>query len=41
MEIVYADCGCLVDGGIRVTVCGDPNCCCAHLAIREAPADSD
>ena len=36
MEMICADCGCLVDHGTRVKVCGDPNCCCADLAIQEA-----
>ena len=35
VEILCADCGCLVDRGVRVTVCGDPDCCCAHLAIHK------
>lgn len=35
MEIVCADCGCLVDRGVRVTVCAvGPDCCCQDLPIR-------
>jgi hypothetical protein len=36
MEILCADCGCLVDRGVRITVCSDPNCCCNNLPIRES-----
>ena len=31
MEIYCADCGCLVDDGVRVIPCGSPGCCCLHL----------
>jgi len=34
MEIACADCGCVVDAGERVTVCGKPECCCAALRMR-------
>ena len=36
--MLCADCGCLVDRGIRTAVCGDPECCCAQLPVREADA---
>ena len=39
MEILCADCGCRVDRGVRVAVCADPRCCCAHLPIRAGAAD--
>src|ERR1039458_2488742 len=29
--MLCADCGCSVERGIRITLCGDPQCCCAHL----------
>jgi hypothetical protein len=35
MVILCADCGCLVDRGVRITVCADPMCCCRDLPIRE------
>lgn len=34
MEIICAECGCLVDRGIRLHVCGDATCCCTELAIE-------
>jgi hypothetical protein len=33
MTMGCADCGCLVDHGIRIEVCGDPSCCCRELPI--------
>lgn len=36
VEILCADCGCLVDRGVRITVCDDVNCCCRDLPVREA-----
>jgi hypothetical protein len=43
VNIVCADCGCLVDRGARVESCMDPTCCCRHLPqtdpdSRGAPA---
>ena len=35
-----AECGCEVErGGIRVEVCGKPDCCCADLPVRRADLD--
>ena len=31
MEIGCAECGCVVDAGVRVVVCGEADCCCTHL----------
>jgi hypothetical protein len=36
MTIACADCGCLVDRGIRVESCADPDCCCRHLPVATA-----
>ena len=36
MTIACADCGCLVDRGIRVESCPDPDCCCQHLPVATA-----
>lgn len=35
MEYKCAECGCLVERGIRVLVCAEPNCCCGDLPARE------
>lgn len=35
MRIQCAACGCIVDGGIRVAVCGDPRSCCSALPVVE------
>ncbi len=34
VEVRCAGCGCIVEAGIRVSVCGDPNCCCRELRTR-------
>ena len=34
MEILCADCGCLVDRGLRLSLCDDVGCCCAALALQ-------
>jgi hypothetical protein len=39
MEIICADCGCLVDRGIRVKVCGDPTVAALIWRIQEADAE--
>ena len=46
MEMRCADCGCRVDRGVRVEMCGDPACCCRELPVRAAdpgddPGDAD
>lgn len=33
MEMSCAECGCVVDRGIRVAVCSDPGCCCRDLPL--------
>ena len=41
VEMHCADCGCLVDQGIRVVPCGTAGCCCLDLPIRQAqPLDA-
>ena len=30
-----ADCGCVVDRGVRLSTCGNPACCCRALPRRE------
>jgi hypothetical protein len=34
MEMHCADCGCLVEGGVRVVPCNTAECCCLDLPIR-------
>jgi hypothetical protein len=34
MELRCADCGCLVDRGVRVETCGNADCCCTDLPRR-------
>ncbi len=36
-----ADCGCLVEAGVRVSTCAGPGCCCSALPTSEALADID
>ncbi len=36
MVTTCAECGCLVERGVRVAVCADDACCCSHLSTREA-----
>jgi hypothetical protein len=35
MEIYCAECGCLVDRGIRVIACASRECCCLDLPMAE------
>ena len=28
-----ADCGCVVEAGVRVVLCDDPGCCCSSLRV--------
>jgi len=37
MKIACAECGCVVDAGIRVNVCTDSGCCCAELPTAPEP----
>jgi len=39
VEIRCAGCGCLVDRGVRVALCGDPECCCKELPVRGSGKD--
>jgi hypothetical protein len=42
VEIVCADCGCVVDRGVVLVRCGNAECCCRDLPDREStsiPAD--
>ena len=32
-----ADCGCVVEAGRRVALCGRDGCCCAHLPVGGGP----
>ncbi|MHB1969473.1 MAG: nuclear transport factor 2 family protein [Acidimicrobiales bacterium] len=36
MVTTCAECGCLVERGVRVAACADDACCCSHLSTREA-----
>jgi len=35
MEICYADCGCLVDRGVRLIACASADCCCLGLPLAD------
>lgn len=35
MEIYCADCGCLVERGVRVVPCETPECCCLDLPLAD------
>jgi hypothetical protein len=35
VKIACAECGCVVDRGIRLAVCSDPECCCKDLPVAE------
>src|SRR3954465_1975823 len=35
MEVYCADCGCLVERGLRVVPCGATQCCCRDLTLRD------
>ena len=41
MEIGCADCGCIVDAGVRVVPCGTPDCCCCDLPVRSTDLGDD
>jgi len=34
MEVGCAECGCIVNTGVRVIPCAKPDCCCRHLPVR-------
>ncbi len=36
VELACAECGCVVDAGVRIVVCNDRGCCCADLPLRHA-----
>ena len=39
VEIECADCGCIVDLGVRLVPCRKPECCCRHLPSLAIPSD--
>lgn len=39
MQMACADCDCVVEDGVRVETCGDPDCCCAHIPEAEAETE--
>jgi hypothetical protein len=41
VSVECAGCGCVVDRGVRVELCPDPDCCCAHLPRATGDASSD
>ena len=41
MEILCAECGCLVERGSVITRCGRPDCCCAPLPDADVDAAAD
>ena len=41
MKIACAECGCVVDRGVRIIPCEDTECCCRDLPIREGEASSE
>ena len=34
VKVACAECGCVVDAGLRVQACDDRNCCCRDLPVR-------
>jgi ketosteroid isomerase-like protein len=36
MPMACADCGCLVEHGVRVSTCGTEGCCCGTLPTRQS-----
>jgi hypothetical protein len=34
MKVSCAECGCVVEAGVRVVPCGKRDCCCQHLPVR-------
>ena len=34
VKVSCADCGCVVDKGVRLVPCGKSDCCCQHLPVR-------
>ncbi len=37
MRVGCAECGCVVDDGIRVVLCPNVECCCRDLPSNETP----
>lgn len=37
VEMSCADCGCLVERGVRISLCGKPECCCLEFPTRASP----
>ncbi|MHB8490178.1 MAG: hypothetical protein ACYDCS_13140 [Candidatus Dormibacteria bacterium] len=40
VEIACADCGCVVDHGVRISECGAADCCCGAVSSRLTPPRS-
>jgi hypothetical protein len=40
VKMACADCGCIVDGGVRVATCSDPNCCCRDVPMPESQSEA-
>lgn len=40
MEMACADCGCVVEHGVRVRTCGNASCCCIHVPVDAADPDA-
>jgi hypothetical protein len=34
VKVSCAECGCVVEQGVRVVLCGEQDCCCQHLPTR-------
>jgi hypothetical protein len=34
MKVSCAECGCVVEAGVRVVPYGKRDCCCQHLPVR-------
>jgi hypothetical protein len=39
MEMICAECGCLVENGVRVVPCETEDCCCVDLPVRTRTPD--
>lgn len=35
VRVACAECGCVVEGGIRIETCRRPDCCCGHVPRAE------
>jgi hypothetical protein len=41
VDIICAECGCIVDRGVRLAPCDSPECCYKRLPIREGDEDQE